>query len=301
MATYKVPQNVEAEDKLLGPFSFKQFIYLMIASAGVFVAWLMLRINPWLVIVPLPFIGVFAILGIYHREDQPVETYLLAAINFFTKPRKRKWDPEGHVENVRITAPKKKQVVAQKHLERGQLERLAHIVDTRGWYIKRPELQEPMEEGFIQDDDRLINPSLQVTQEPLDVHMTDDMLSPTNPTLEDYDVLAEKSHTQARAEAIAKMHQAAEPTPAIETPTQIHYNPYPENITQHKLDPKSGKLAKEDSSPQTTELVPQNVQSMMASMDPNAKISDVAQVAKKEAEGSLTGELAKGQEISLRG
>src|SRR3990167_1086829 len=104
MATYKVPQNVEAEDKLLGPFSFKQFIYLMITAFGVFIAWLFARINGWLVIIPLPFIGVFAILGLYHRPDQPVETYLLAAISFLTKPRKRKWDPEGIVENVRITA-----------------------------------------------------------------------------------------------------------------------------------------------------------------------------------------------------
>ena len=30
MAQYKVPQDVEAEDKLLGPFTFRQFVYLMI-------------------------------------------------------------------------------------------------------------------------------------------------------------------------------------------------------------------------------------------------------------------------------
>ncbi len=30
MATYKIPQNVEAEDKLIGPFSFKQFIFLIL-------------------------------------------------------------------------------------------------------------------------------------------------------------------------------------------------------------------------------------------------------------------------------
>ena len=36
MAVYKVPQDVEAEDKLLGPFSFKQFIFLLIAGWGIF-------------------------------------------------------------------------------------------------------------------------------------------------------------------------------------------------------------------------------------------------------------------------
>src|SRR3990167_9861850 len=140
MATYKVPQNVEAEDKLLGPFTFKQFIYLMITAFGIFMAWLLARINGWLILIPAPFVIIFAILGIYRRPDQPVETYLLAALSFLTKPRQRKWDPEGIVENVKITAPKKIAIPTSKQLERGQLERLAHIVDTRGWYLKRPEL-----------------------------------------------------------------------------------------------------------------------------------------------------------------
>ena len=32
MAEYKVAQDVEAEDKLIGPFSFRQFIYLIIVA-----------------------------------------------------------------------------------------------------------------------------------------------------------------------------------------------------------------------------------------------------------------------------
>ena len=35
MAEYKVAQDVEAEDKLIGPFSFRQFIYLIIAAVAV--------------------------------------------------------------------------------------------------------------------------------------------------------------------------------------------------------------------------------------------------------------------------
>ncbi|TAL14698.1 hypothetical protein EPN95_02230, partial [Patescibacteria group bacterium] len=32
MAQYKVPQDVEADDKLIGPFSFRQFVYLIIVA-----------------------------------------------------------------------------------------------------------------------------------------------------------------------------------------------------------------------------------------------------------------------------
>lgn len=39
MASYKVPQDVEADDKLIGPFSFRQFIYLVIVVLAGFAAW----------------------------------------------------------------------------------------------------------------------------------------------------------------------------------------------------------------------------------------------------------------------
>jgi hypothetical protein len=39
MAVYKVPQDVEAEDKLIGPFSFRQFIYLIIVAGAGAIGW----------------------------------------------------------------------------------------------------------------------------------------------------------------------------------------------------------------------------------------------------------------------
>jgi hypothetical protein len=44
MAVYKVPQDVEAEDKLIGPFSFRQFIYLIVAALGIFLSWALSQI-----------------------------------------------------------------------------------------------------------------------------------------------------------------------------------------------------------------------------------------------------------------
>ena len=39
MAVYKVAQDVEADDKLLGPFTARQFIYLIIVALSGLVAW----------------------------------------------------------------------------------------------------------------------------------------------------------------------------------------------------------------------------------------------------------------------
>lgn len=56
MAVYKVPQDVEADDKLIGPFSFRQFIYLIIAAIAIALAWGLSQLFIPLAIIPLPII-----------------------------------------------------------------------------------------------------------------------------------------------------------------------------------------------------------------------------------------------------
>ena len=67
MATYKVPQDVEAEDKLLGPFTFRQFIYLLISAAGIAVIFGLFQIFPLLAIIPSPLLVSFSFL-LYHLK-----------------------------------------------------------------------------------------------------------------------------------------------------------------------------------------------------------------------------------------
>jgi hypothetical protein len=137
MAGYKVPQDVEAEDKLIGPFSFRQFIYLMVAALGLFISYILGRIFIALFILPLPFVIALLALSLPLRKDQPMETYLIAMIKFFFKPRRRLWDPEGTISLVNIVAPKFTEGPQLKEFggdEASQrLAYLSQIVDTRGW------------------------------------------------------------------------------------------------------------------------------------------------------------------------
>ncbi len=88
MATYKVPQDVEAEDRLLGPFTFRQFVYLLIAAIAGALAAALFQIFPLLAILPLPVIIFFLILALPLKKDQPMETYLAAIVSFYMKPNK---------------------------------------------------------------------------------------------------------------------------------------------------------------------------------------------------------------------
>ena len=140
MAQYKVPQDVEAEDKLLGPFTFRQFVYLMITAGCLFMAFGLFQLFPLLALIPLPFIIFFGALAIPLKRDQPMETYLAAVVNFYLKPNKRKWIPGQRESTIEITAPKKVEKPRTRNITEEEashrLSFLADLVDTEGYSIK---------------------------------------------------------------------------------------------------------------------------------------------------------------------
>ena len=140
MATYKVPQDVEADDKLIGPFTFRQFIYLVIVTMAGGIGWALLQIFAPLAIITVPFILFFGALALPLRKDQPMEAYMAAMVSFLLKPHMRLWDPDGVESLVEITAPKVEEVIRVKDISQTEAQRrlsyLADIADTKGWAVR---------------------------------------------------------------------------------------------------------------------------------------------------------------------
>lgn len=140
MAQYKVPQDVEADDKLLGPFTFRQFVYLLVVGAFTIAAIVLYQIFPILSIIPIPPILFLLILALPIKKDQPMETYLAAIISFYLKPRTRLWHPGQRESTIKITAPKiieenrAREISGEEATHR--LSFLANIVDSGGYAIK---------------------------------------------------------------------------------------------------------------------------------------------------------------------
>ncbi len=140
MATYKVPQDVEAEDRLLGPFTFRQFIYLLIAAIAGALAAALFQIFPLLALLPTPVIFFFLVLALPLKKDQPMETYLAAIVSFYMKPNKRFWRPGQGETTIQITAPK----IIEKSRTRDiseeeashRLSFLSNLVDSEGYAIR---------------------------------------------------------------------------------------------------------------------------------------------------------------------
>ena len=140
MAQYKVPQDVEADDKLLGPFSFRQFVYLLIAGALIALAVALFQLFPLLAIIPLPAVLLLVVLALPLKKDQPMETYLAALVSYYLKPHNRIWTPGQKESTITISAPKivddnrTRDITGEEATHR--LSFLADIVDTEGQAIK---------------------------------------------------------------------------------------------------------------------------------------------------------------------
>jgi hypothetical protein len=78
---YQVPQFIEIEDKIFGPFTFKQFIYL-IGGAGVcFMCYKLLPLI-YAILIMLPAIGISASLAFYKPNNRPLIDMVEAAFNY---------------------------------------------------------------------------------------------------------------------------------------------------------------------------------------------------------------------------
>lgn len=165
MSSYKVPQDVEAEDKLLGPFSFKQFIYLIIAAGAIGASVFLARIFIPLIIITAPVGLFFLILSLPLKKEQSMEVYLGAILQFWLKPRKKIWQADGIDQMVEFTnIIEEKDSISLKTLNSEQtidrLNFISNILDTKGWAVK----------GVLQDS------VITAAEEADDVHENKDIL-----------------------------------------------------------------------------------------------------------------------------
>lgn len=214
MASYKVPQDVEADDKLIGPFSFRQFIYLIIVALALGLAFILSRLFIGLAVIPLPIVIFFGALALPLRKDQPMETYLAAIVSFYVKPRKRLWTPDGQQSLIQIVAARTTNGPQLKDLSQNEADRrfsyLANIVDSQGWAVRGVS---GMPNTSLNDD---------VYYE---AQRAEDILDESNRTSQIIDTRLDQAAVRHREELVARMHQPpATQQPAPTTPQPIQDN-----------------------------------------------------------------------------
>lgn len=132
---YKIPQNIDMEDKIVGPFTMKQFIYLLVSGFIVYSWWNFSNtfISPPPIIVFIPLGVPVGILGLCFAllkiNDRPFEFFVLSIIKFIFAPKKTMWregykPPEVIVKDT-VVKEKEKAVRDTKTLDE-----LSKVLDT---------------------------------------------------------------------------------------------------------------------------------------------------------------------------
>ena len=220
MAQYKVPQDVEADDKLLGPFSFRQFVYLLIAAGLIALAVGLFQIFPLLAIIPVLPILLLLTLALPLKKDQPMETYLAAIVSYYLKPRKRLWTPGQRESTISITAPK----IVEEHRTRDiteeeathRLSFLADIVDTGGYAIKG------IENNPMRDD---LAAEANAAEDIFENHHFDNLASAIT-----------KDENQRHEEVVNEMRQAIDKNEMIGGDTPIIKKDFPDEKVQSGIE-----------------------------------------------------------------
>ena len=105
---YQVPQFVDLEDRIIGPLTLKQFLYLAFAAAVLFVLWFLLNFYIWTMIA-IPVVAFAAAFAFLKINDRPFVYFFLSFIKYFAKPKlyifsstpkemKKEFIPEKQVE-----------------------------------------------------------------------------------------------------------------------------------------------------------------------------------------------------------
>lgn len=87
---FEVPQFIEIEDKIFGPFTWKQFIYLAGGAGAAVTLYLFLPFF-FFVLLGLPVMGLACFLAFHQINNRPFSIFLESAVRYFTTRKLYLW------------------------------------------------------------------------------------------------------------------------------------------------------------------------------------------------------------------
>lgn len=90
MQQFQVPQFITIEDRIIGPLTLRQFLYLLGAAAVTIIGWSLFYFILFL-LVAVPIAALFVALAFVKINERPLPTIFFSAINYYLRPRLYLW------------------------------------------------------------------------------------------------------------------------------------------------------------------------------------------------------------------
>lgn len=130
---FKVPQNIDIEDRILGPLSMVQFVYAVIGFGFSYVVYSAIP-TPFSYIIIAPVLLFVVLLDFVKINERPFLDFFKSAIVYMSMPRQRFWhqgdDTDMDIEFYQVkkdTGP----VVQSKGITTEDISALARSLDTK--------------------------------------------------------------------------------------------------------------------------------------------------------------------------
>lgn len=150
---FKVPQNIDVQDKIIGPLTMIQFLYVLF---GGLIDYILLQTladsRPALffsLAIPIALLAVaMAFLKI---NDIPFPRFIQAALLYLKQPKRRVWHKTTDISTpVAINPPTAKAAprLMRRQIDKSEIEKMATVLDTAGWAAVRDEHLKEFVKGF---------------------------------------------------------------------------------------------------------------------------------------------------------
>lgn len=115
---FQVPQFIETEDKIVGPFSIRQFAY--VGVGGLLSAFLYFTIQTWVwLIATIIILGGAIALAFIKIEGRPLANVIVSAFGFYWKPQTYIWKSEASPTSVAAGGAHKEEGVSLENILAG--------------------------------------------------------------------------------------------------------------------------------------------------------------------------------------
>lgn len=131
---FSVPQFIDIKEKIFGPLTLTQFIYLAAGGGFCFLLFQVLELGLFIV-VAFPIVIVAVLLAFYKYNGMPFSDFLVALLKYFKRPRKRVWKRVVEIvkESQKTRKAKKMDATRIKELpDKSSLQKLSYVLDTEG-------------------------------------------------------------------------------------------------------------------------------------------------------------------------
>ncbi len=138
MAQFKVPQNVQRADTIIGPLTMIQLIIAVAGGGFAYVVYLSLQ-QPVSTILAVIIVAITAAFVLIRIHDMPFWQYLGAILIYILKPRLRVWEKGSGdipiferyaIEPIKAKKAEKLEPVDEKKFK--NLKELTNVLDTEG-------------------------------------------------------------------------------------------------------------------------------------------------------------------------